>query len=207
MFYSIFIFFLLFIYFFNLQIIFPPQYLIFIPIMVGVFRSYIMFSNGVMINRHVLVLNLLLLAVIFCYAFTVFVNQDFDLTYLKSIFVGSIFFEIAAFSFLNKINNSNFIKMLSFVFVFQILVSLIISLNINISNFVYSFISLGQATHVDELRESRIVGLGLSFFGAGSIIGGTVGIAFLVWFLSLFVDWPLFGESVKEIIDVLTRNG
>lgn len=169
MFYSIFIFFLLFIYFFNLQIIFPPQYLIFIPIMVGVFRSYIMFSNGVMINRHVLVLNLLLLAVIFCYAFTVFVNQDFDLTYLKSIFVGSIFFEIAAFSFLNKINNSNFIKMLSFVFVFQILVSLIISLNINISNFVYSFISLGQATHVDELRESRIVGLGLSFFGAGSI--------------------------------------
>ena len=45
------------------------------------------------------------------------------------------------------------------------------------------------------------------FFGAGSIIGGTVGIAFFVWFLSLFVDWPLFGESVKEIIDVLTRNG
>ena len=35
------------------------------------------------------------------------------------------------------------------------------------------------------------------FFGTGSIIGGTVGIAFLVWFLSLFVDCPLFGESVK----------
>ena len=44
------------------------------------------------------------------------------------------------------------------------------------------------------------------FFGAGSIIGGTVGIAFLVWFLSLFIDWPLLGEGIKTIIDVLSGS-
>ena len=44
------------------------------------------------------------------------------------------------------------------------------------------------------------------FFGTGSIIGGTVGIAFLVWFLSLFIDWPLLGEGIKTIIDVLSGS-
>ncbi len=57
---------------------------------------------------------------------------------------------------------------------------------------------------IDTWRVFRVNFFRGIFFGAGSIIGGTVGIAFLVWFLSLFIDWPLFGEGVKAVIDVLT---
>lgn len=43
------------------------------------------------------------------------------------------------------------------------------------------------------------------FFGAGSVIGGTAGIAFLVWFLSFFVDWPVLGEAVERFLQALSR--
>ena len=39
------------------------------------------------------------------------------------------------------------------------------------------------------------------FFGLGTFLGGTVVVAFLVWFLSSFVDWPM----VDKIIEALQR--
>lgn len=36
------------------------------------------------------------------------------------------------------------------------------------------------------------------FFGAGSVIGGTIVIALLAWLLSLFVNVPLIGETFKD---------
>ena len=59
---------------------------------------------------------------------------------------------------------------------------------------------------IDTWRVYRVNFFRGIFFGAGSIIGGTVGIAFLVWFLSLFIDWPLLGEGIKTIIDVLSGS-
>ena len=59
---------------------------------------------------------------------------------------------------------------------------------------------------IDTWRIYRVNFFRGIFFGAGSIIGGTVGIAFLVWFLSLFIDWPLLGEGIKTIIDVLSGS-
>ena len=59
---------------------------------------------------------------------------------------------------------------------------------------------------IDTWRVYRVNFFRGIFFGAGSIIGGTVGVAFLVWFLSLFIDWPLLGEGIKTIIDVLSGS-
>lgn len=36
------------------------------------------------------------------------------------------------------------------------------------------------------------------FFGAGSVIGGTIVIAILAWVLSLFVNVPLIGETFED---------
>ena len=43
------------------------------------------------------------------------------------------------------------------------------------------------------------------FFGAGSVIGGTVGVALLVWFLSFFIEWPVFGDVIEQLVETLTR--
>lgn len=37
------------------------------------------------------------------------------------------------------------------------------------------------------------------FFGLGSILGGTVIIALLVWLLSFAVDWPWVGDVVEQV--------
>lgn len=59
-----------------------------------------------------------------------------------------------------------------------------------------------------SLNSSRIYKVNFMrglFFGAGSVIGGTVGVALLVWFLSLFIEWPVFGEAIQHFIETLTR--
>ncbi len=43
------------------------------------------------------------------------------------------------------------------------------------------------------------------FFGAGSVIGGTAGVAFLAWFLSLFIKMPVLGEAIKHFIESVSR--
>lgn len=44
-------------------------------------------------------------------------------------------------------------------------------------------------------------------FGIGSVLGGTVLIAILIWVLSLFVQWvPFWGDFISDIIDVIQRN-
>lgn len=44
------------------------------------------------------------------------------------------------------------------------------------------------------------------FFGLGSVIGGTIVVALLVWALSLFVHIPGLGDSVKQIQHSLESN-
>lgn len=42
------------------------------------------------------------------------------------------------------------------------------------------------------------------FFGLGTIIGGTVIVAFLIWLLGQFAGWfPAIGEYIKQIIDTM----
>ena len=42
------------------------------------------------------------------------------------------------------------------------------------------------------------------FFGVGSVIGGTVVVALVVWLLSLFTDIPGgFGDSIQYIVNVV----
>lgn len=37
------------------------------------------------------------------------------------------------------------------------------------------------------------------FFGLGSVLGGTVIIALLVWLLSFAVEWPWVGDVVEQV--------
>lgn len=44
------------------------------------------------------------------------------------------------------------------------------------------------------------------FFSMGGIIGATVGIAILLWFLSLFQEVPLLGNFVQNVEQTITEN-
>lgn len=44
------------------------------------------------------------------------------------------------------------------------------------------------------------------FFGLGSVLGGTVIIALLVWLLSFAVEWPWVGDVVEQVQDSLQPN-
>lgn len=44
------------------------------------------------------------------------------------------------------------------------------------------------------------------FFGVGSVLGGTIVIAFVVWILSLFVNFPVIGETFRDAQDSIERQ-
>ncbi len=44
------------------------------------------------------------------------------------------------------------------------------------------------------------------FFGFGTVLGGTILVALIVWVLGQFVDWfPFIGDFIKQIIDAMQR--
>lgn len=43
------------------------------------------------------------------------------------------------------------------------------------------------------------------FFGLGSVIGGTVVLALLIWLLSLFVNFPVIGDTLKNVEHTLSK--
>ncbi|NTW62413.1 hypothetical protein HGB25_03340 [Candidatus Saccharibacteria bacterium] len=43
------------------------------------------------------------------------------------------------------------------------------------------------------------------FFGFGTVLGGTVLIALLVWILGQFVSFPGIGENISQLIDALQK--
>lgn len=44
------------------------------------------------------------------------------------------------------------------------------------------------------------------FFGAGSVLGGTIIVTFLVWVLSLFVNFPLIGQTFQDAQESIERR-
>lgn len=44
------------------------------------------------------------------------------------------------------------------------------------------------------------------FFGLGSVLGGTVVIAVLIWMISWFVDFPLIGQYFKELLQAVQQS-
>lgn len=44
------------------------------------------------------------------------------------------------------------------------------------------------------------------FFGLGSVIGGTIILAFLVWIISLFVNLPVIGDFFQETQNTLQQE-
>lgn len=44
------------------------------------------------------------------------------------------------------------------------------------------------------------------FFGFGTVLGGTVLVALIIWILGQFIDWfPFIGDFIKQIIDAMQR--
>jgi len=41
------------------------------------------------------------------------------------------------------------------------------------------------------------------FFGFGTILGGTVFVAFLIWLLGRFVGFPFIGDFFRSIIEAM----
>jgi hypothetical protein len=44
------------------------------------------------------------------------------------------------------------------------------------------------------------------FFGFGTILGGTVVVALLVWLLGQFVGFPVIGEYIKQIVEAIQNT-
>lgn len=44
------------------------------------------------------------------------------------------------------------------------------------------------------------------FFGVGSVLGGTIVIALLVWVLSLFVHLPVIGDTFKDAQNTIEQR-
>lgn len=44
------------------------------------------------------------------------------------------------------------------------------------------------------------------FFGLGSVLGGTVVIAILIWVLSWFVDFPLIGQYFQGLMHTVQQG-
>lgn len=45
------------------------------------------------------------------------------------------------------------------------------------------------------------------FFGLGTVIGGTIIVAILIWLLSLFADIPGgFGDFIQYVVDTVQKN-
>lgn len=46
------------------------------------------------------------------------------------------------------------------------------------------------------------------FFGFGTVLGGTVLVALIIWILSQFVDWfPAIGNVIQQIINAMQKRG
>lgn len=41
------------------------------------------------------------------------------------------------------------------------------------------------------------------FFGLGSVLGGTLVVALLIWLLSLFVDLPGVGDGIQDLLQTI----
>lgn len=66
--------------------------------------------------------------------------------------------------------------------------------------------ALFASEYVDKkklYKENFIRGL---TFGMGSLLGATVGIALMLWFLSLFQQVPLLGDFVRNVEQTITEN-
>lgn len=60
----------------------------------------------------------------------------------------------------------------------------------------------------DEYRSSRLKTFGFMFlrgvfFGVGSLVGGTIVVAGIIWFLSQFLGIPGIGEYIQPVVDTV----
>ncbi len=66
--------------------------------------------------------------------------------------------------------------------------------------FVYVALYNFNRSRVEIYKMNFVRGI---FFGLGSVLGGTVVIAVMVWILSLFVDFPGIGDTIQQLQSTL----
>lgn len=63
-----------------------------------------------------------------------------------------------------------------------------------------------ESGYANQWRVYKINFIRGVFFGLGVTLGGTIVVAFLIWFLSLFTQLPLIGNFVDTVSDSIESN-
>lgn len=162
--------FLFFLYLNNIKINFLPYFSVLPFFIIGVVIFFLNYNSVKKEYVHILTI---ILTIIFAYLIGCLVNQSFFIDYVKQIPVFFLFYFFSSFflfflctKLLKKIDS--FFLIILFSIVFQITISLIGFINPLAYNFIFSIIDIGlQTDQLQEFNESRVVGVGASFFGAG----------------------------------------
>lgn len=165
-----------FITIFNLKIAIPPYSLLFLTGVSGlVLFFYLLCLSNFKINK----LEKNFLFIIFVYIFIIFLsmlyNQVLDFYYLKEIVLFGLISYFSAYVSVYIVRDrilDDLFLIKSFVFLvdFQLLISFICYLNPSLFDLVFSFFSRPDIdSRILDFNETRLVGLGASFFGSGII--------------------------------------
>lgn len=173
------LFFLIFLFVFNIKLNFFPYYSNLVLSILG-FCIVLFLSldrNNLKVSKGILSLLLFLLCIPVSFSVSLLFNSDSaDYYYLKTFFLNNIvYFFSAVFIFLiffkdKKRNYDDYVKYLAIIVSLQLILSMIGFLNSSFFDFVFNFISMERdSSSLENMSEYRMVGIGASFFGSGVI--------------------------------------
>lgn len=166
-----------FIFLLNIKLNFFPYYGNLVLAFLGLV-FFILNNKYEKTNKSIFYLFLFLLMTPFIYVLSLLYNQTTDFYFLKTFFINNIVFLFSAFFiyyFLFKNNNylinyNNFILTTSQVILVQLVVSVLVYIFPALFDLVFSIISAERDSDtLQNFNESRMVGVGISFFGAGVV--------------------------------------
>ena len=207
--YLIGLFFLFFCYLVNLEIVYPPYYML-LPIAllgVGVLVSNVN-STG-KIDKKFLIQLFILVGYLFFWSISSIVNGIFNYDYLKEIFITSILFLFSALfiHYCIKSKDSSFvITFIGQVVFFQLILSFIAYLNPSVFNYIFSIVQIDnlESDRLESLNNARMVGIGKSFFGLGVLNCITlILLAFQINKKTKYIVWDLIAYIGIAIIGFL----
>ncbi len=168
------IFFLLFIFSLNLKLNFFPYYLGGVLGVLGLINLIFSIKKN-RINKEFFYLLFILMLIPFFYSISLIYNQTSDFYYLKTFFINNLVYLFSAFFlmqfFQKKINiflYNEYILNLSKVVLLQLGLSLIMYVSPMFFDIIFYIIAMERdADLLKNFNDSRVVGFGISFFGAG----------------------------------------
>lgn len=166
-----------FIFILNIKFNFFPYYGNLIIALLGVV-FFILNNKGGGIKKSIAYLLTFLLTTPMVYSLSMLYNQSIEVYFLKTFFINNIIYFFSAFFifyyFFKKNYSLNgyakFISILSQVILIQLILSILVYTYPVLFDLIFSIISMERdSSTLENFKESRLVGVGISFFGAGVI--------------------------------------